>query len=95
MNEMLREYPEDLFPIQDVVCQGYNTIMHSIWGYSVQHHEAQQGWVTAGIWSKFACDPSGKEKAKRVRNNLEKCLPHMLFEQKIHNASIKRDQREE
>ena len=92
-NEMLREFPEDLFPIEGVACQGYNTIMHSTRGYGVQHHEAQQGRVTAGIGGKFACDPSGKEKAKRVRNSLERCLPHTLFERKIHNASIKRDLR--
>jgi hypothetical protein len=92
-NVMLRANNENPFPIQGVACQGYNSVMHSTRGYGVQHHEAQQGLVTAAIGGQFACDKSGQEKAKKVRGHLRRSLPHELFDIKISNPTIKRDLR--
>lgn len=66
--------------------------MHSTQGYGVQHHKAQQGLVTAKIGGWYALDNSGKEKAQKIRKNLDKFpLPYKVFDRKICNQSIKQD----
>lgn len=93
MNQVLREGPDARFPIQGVACQGYNSAMHSIRGNGVQHHEAQQGLVTAALGGRFACDLQGKESCKKYVKMCNNMLPHRLFDLKISNAALKRDLR--
>jgi hypothetical protein len=71
-----------------VLCQSYNSVMHSTRGYSVQHHKAQQGLVTVAIGGRF---DTGEEKYKKVKASCQCSLPYNLFNLKIANQAIKRD----
>lgn len=94
LNVLLRhDGPDARFPIQGVACQGYNSVMHSTRGYGVQHHEAQQGLVSAALGGWFACDNVGREKSKKFTKICDRGLPHRIFDRKIANANIKRDLR--
>lgn len=43
--ENIKEISETINPvITGVLCQGYNAVMHSTWGRSNQHHNAQFAW---------------------------------------------------
>jgi hypothetical protein len=93
INELLRDGPDARFPVQGVACQGYNSVMHNIRGYGVQHHEAQQGLVSAALAGRFACDNSGQAKSTKFSKLCNHGLPHKNFERKINNDNIKRDLR--
>jgi hypothetical protein len=93
MNELLRDGEDARFPVKGVACQGYNNVMHTTRGYGVQHHEAQQGLVTAAIGGQFACDQKGRAKCDTFSKSCNRALPHRIFDRKISNNAIKRDLR--
>lgn len=81
-------------PIFGVGCQGYNAVMHSTRGYGAQHHEAQQGVVTAALGGHFVIEgTSGLDHWKKVLQDCSHNLPHKVFELKISNEGITRDLR--
>jgi hypothetical protein len=92
ISEFVREGPDSTFPIKGIACQGYNSVMHSTRGHGVQHHDAQQGKVTAALGGRFATGPTEKKKHEKFVRDLH-TLPHILFDRKIRNPGIKRELR--
>lgn len=83
------------FPIFGVASQGYNSVIHTTRGYGAQHHEAQQGLVTAALGGFFSCgaDIRTERKWKHVKNSIHWDLPHEKFDQKISDLDLTHDLR--
>lgn len=70
-------------PIIGVGCQAYNALTHATRGRCAQHHDAQRGLVTATLAGAWAKTPSNIQKARSLRSQCRRQLPHMEFREKI------------
>jgi hypothetical protein len=94
LNQRLRDNlnPHGGTPIMGIASQGYNSVMHSTRGHGVQHHEAQQGLVTAAMGGRFTTTKM-KDRSRQFVNTCNNSLPHKRFDLKINNNALQRDLR--
>jgi hypothetical protein len=77
--------------INRIASQGYNSVIHSTWGHSAQHHNAQLRIITGALAGSWAQGESAKHIANEHQEKCAHQLPHKAFEEKIKNRTITHD----